>query len=102
MHIWAYRMDPDVHKQDISQEFPVHTIALSSHEPRDMKHLADVTSGTYSFIKGRDLANIKYAIALLIARITSVVAMSVRIRSPSKLRRVSLYLPLRQVATATL
>jgi hypothetical protein len=72
-------MNPEIDKQDISQEFPVHSIALRSHGPRDMKHIADMTSGTYSFIKGQDLGNIKYAIALFIARITSVAARSVRI-----------------------
>jgi hypothetical protein len=50
MHLWSDRMYPDIHEQEISKEFPVHTIALRSHNPSEMKQVADMTSGTCSFL----------------------------------------------------
>jgi hypothetical protein len=67
----------DILKQEISKEFPVHTFALGYHCPTEMKYLADMTSGTYSYI---DLdTDIKYALALFITGLTSVVATSIKI-----------------------
>ncbi|XP_047042788.1 uncharacterized protein LOC124646765 [Lolium rigidum] len=79
MHMWTGPMHPKIHEEDISREFPVHTIAIGNHDARGMKRVADKTSGTYSFIKGRNLDNIKYALVLFIARITSVAVRSVGI-----------------------
>jgi hypothetical protein len=68
---------PDILKQEISKEFPVHTFALGYHCPREMKYLADMTSGTYSYI---DLdTDIKYALTQFITGLTSVVASSIKI-----------------------
>jgi len=52
-------MHPEIHEQDISLEFPVHTIGMGKHEPGVMKHIADMTSGTYSSAgqNGADKAN---------------------------------------------
>ncbi|KAM0850667.1 hypothetical protein ACQ4PT_052932 [Festuca glaucescens] len=47
LHVWNGGMIPAVHNQDISPEFPVHTLGVGRHEPADMKHIADLTSGTY-------------------------------------------------------
>ncbi|KAM3400556.1 hypothetical protein ACQJBY_005419 [Aegilops geniculata] len=80
LHMWNGEMYPEIHKQEISKEFPVHTIALGKHKPREMKHVAKMTSGTYSSIEDQDLlANIKHAVTLFISRVTLVTARSVGI-----------------------
>ncbi|CAM0958173.1 unnamed protein product [Alopecurus aequalis] len=68
---------PEILEQEISMEFPVHTFALGYHCPREMKYLADMTSGTYSYI---DLdTDIKYALALFLTGLTSAVATCIKI-----------------------
>jgi hypothetical protein len=63
-------MYPDIHEQEISKEFPVHTIALRSHNPSEMKQVADMTSGTCSFIEDKDkINNIKNAVTLFSDRV---------------------------------
>ncbi|RCV35926.1 hypothetical protein SETIT_7G278500v2 [Setaria italica] len=59
----------------ISSDFPVHTLGLGAdHDPKALKHIADKTSGTYSFAN-KDMAKIKDACALF----TSIPATSVEI-----------------------
>ena len=71
---------PEIHKQDISQEFPVHTVAIGWHEPRDMKQIADMTSGTYDHYESRtDLENPTKVLALFFAYIASVQPRPLRI-----------------------
>uniref|UniRef100_A0ACD5W2J8 Uncharacterized protein n=1 Tax=Avena sativa TaxID=4498 RepID=A0ACD5W2J8_AVESA len=69
----------EISKTEIRPEFPVHTFGLGTdHNPSMMKHIADITSGTYSFIN-QDIGMIKDALALFIAGLTSVAAMSIKI-----------------------
>lgn len=49
----------------INPEFPVHTFGLGiGHNPKVLKSIADMTSGTYSFLKEK--SNMKDALALFI------------------------------------
>jgi hypothetical protein len=73
MLVSSARRYPQILKQEISQEFPVHTFALGYHNPREMKYIADMTSGTYSYIE-LDIECVKYALTLFIAGLTSLAA----------------------------
>jgi hypothetical protein len=64
---------------EISPEFPVHTFGLGAdHNPNMMKYIADITSGTYSFVN-QDIGMIKEALTVFITGLTSVAAMSIKI-----------------------
>jgi hypothetical protein len=68
-------LDAQILGASISSDFPVHALALGAdHDPKAMKHVADKTSGTYSFANN-DLRKVKDACALF----TSVPATSVEI-----------------------
>jgi hypothetical protein len=57
----------------------VYTFALGTdHNPNVMKYIADMTSGTYSFIN-QDTDRIKDALSLFIAGLTSAAAMYIKI-----------------------
>jgi hypothetical protein len=73
MLVSSARRYPQILKQEISQEFPVHTFALGYHNPREMKYIADMTSGTYSYVE-LDIECVKYALTLFIAGLTSLAA----------------------------
>jgi hypothetical protein len=73
MLVSSARRYPQILKQEISQEFPVHTFALGYHNPREMKYIADMTSGTYSFVE-LDIECVKYALTQFIAGFTSLAA----------------------------
>lgn len=69
----------EIYKEEISGEFPAHTFGLGSdHNPNVMRHIADETSATYSFVN-RNIADIKGAFDLFISGLTSVVATAVRV-----------------------
>jgi hypothetical protein len=69
----------EILEAEIRPEFPVHTFGLGiDHNPSMMKYIADITSGTYSFVN-QDIGMIKDALALFIAGLTSVAAMSIKI-----------------------
>jgi hypothetical protein len=72
---------PETHKQDISQEFPVHFVDTGDHERRDLKRIAYITSGTYTFLRyyGATLCEVDKALGLFFASI----AMPVRIAHTS-------------------
>jgi hypothetical protein len=70
---------PDILHIRISPEFPVHTFGLGArHNPEVMKYIADITSGTYSFINP-DISEIKDALALFITGFTSIALKSITI-----------------------
>jgi hypothetical protein len=69
----------EILEAEIRPEFPVHTFGLGTdHNPSMMKYITDITSGTYSFVN-QDIGMIKDALALFIAGLTSVAAMSIKI-----------------------
>ncbi|KAM0848692.1 hypothetical protein ACQ4PT_054217 [Festuca glaucescens] len=69
----------EIFETEIMPEFPVHTFGLGTdHNPRIMKYIADITSGTYSFVN-QDIGMIKDALALFITGLTSVAAMSIEL-----------------------
>ncbi|KAM0830595.1 hypothetical protein ACQ4PT_066096 [Festuca glaucescens] len=81
MHLWTGRMHPKIDEQEVDQEFPVHIIALPDCDPSDMKQVANMTSGTYSFIQDSDkINNINHAVALFVASITSVIATKINLQ----------------------
>uniref|UniRef100_A0ACD5W617 Uncharacterized protein n=1 Tax=Avena sativa TaxID=4498 RepID=A0ACD5W617_AVESA len=51
LHMWTGYTELHIDEQDISQEFPVHTIAVGYHLSPEMKHVADMTSGTYTLVR---------------------------------------------------
>jgi hypothetical protein len=70
---------PEILQIQISPEFPVHTFGLGAdHNPKMMKYIADMTSGTYSFVD-QDISNIRDALALFISGLTSIAATSITI-----------------------
>uniref|UniRef100_A0ACD5W624 Uncharacterized protein n=1 Tax=Avena sativa TaxID=4498 RepID=A0ACD5W624_AVESA len=70
---------PEITQIKISPEFPVHTFGLGAdHNPKVMKYIADMTSGTYSSVD-QDISNIKDALALFITGLTSIAATSITI-----------------------
>jgi hypothetical protein len=70
---------PEILQIKISPEFQVHTFGLGAdHNPKVMKYIADMTSGTYSFVD-HEISNIKDAIALFITGVTSIAATSIMI-----------------------
>lgn len=70
---------PEILQMELNSEFPVHTFGVgTNHNPNVMKYIADMTSGTYSFIN-QDIDRIKDALALFITGLTSVVATSIKI-----------------------
>uniref|UniRef100_A0ACD5W597 Uncharacterized protein n=1 Tax=Avena sativa TaxID=4498 RepID=A0ACD5W597_AVESA len=70
---------PEILHENISLEFPVHTFGLcADHNPKVMKYIADMTSGTYSFVD-QDIRNIRDALALFITGLTSIVVSSITI-----------------------
>jgi hypothetical protein len=70
---------PEILQTQISPEYPVHTFGFGAkHNPEFLKHIADKTSGTYSFVSKDSTFN-KGALELLIASLTSVVAKSIKI-----------------------
>jgi hypothetical protein len=69
----------EILKTEIRPEFPVHTFGLGTdHNPNMMKYIADITSGTYSFVN-QDIGMIKKALTVFITGLTSVAAMSIKI-----------------------
>lgn len=70
---------PEILQIKISPEFPVHTFGLGAdHNPNVMKYIADMTSGTYSFV-AQAMSNIKGALALFITGLTSIAVRSITI-----------------------
>ena len=68
-------LDTQILGASISSDFPVHALALGAdHDPKAMKHIADNTSGTYSFANNV-MGKVKDACALF----TSVPATSMEI-----------------------
>jgi hypothetical protein len=69
----------EILETEIRPEFPVHTFGVGTdHNPSMMNYIADITSGTYSFVN-QDISIIKDALALFIVGLTSVAAMSIKI-----------------------
>ncbi|XBH88909.1 hypothetical protein VPH35_080912 [Triticum aestivum] len=72
-------LDSGIFEATISPDFPAHTFGLGKdHDPMAMKHIADKTSGTYSYVN-KDTKRINYAFQLFIAGVTSVSVTSVEI-----------------------
>lgn len=70
---------PDIFQTELNPEFPVYTFGLGTdHNPNIMKYIADMTSGTYSFIN-QGIDRFKDALILFITGLTSVAAMSIKI-----------------------
>jgi hypothetical protein len=70
---------PEIFQTELNPEFPVYTFGLGTdHNPKVMKYISDMTSGTYSFMN-QDIDRIKDAIKLFITGLTSVAAMSIKI-----------------------
>jgi hypothetical protein len=70
---------PDIFQMELNPEFPVHTFGLGTdHNPNVMKYIADMTSGTYSFVN-QDIDTIKDAFGSFMTGLTSVAAMSIKI-----------------------
>jgi hypothetical protein len=55
----------DIYKQDISQEFPVHILHISRDEQKVVKHIAEMTSGTYTVIPDYSVHHMYHIPALL-------------------------------------
>jgi hypothetical protein len=69
----------EIFETEIRSEFPVHTFGLGTdHNPSMMKYIADITSGTYSFVHN-DIGMTNDALRLFITNLTSVAAMSIKI-----------------------
>ncbi|KAM0911677.1 hypothetical protein ACQ4PT_013294 [Festuca glaucescens] len=69
----------EISETEIRPEFPVHTFGLGTdHNPTMMKYIADITSGTYSFVN-QDIGMIREALTVFITGLTSVAAMSIKI-----------------------
>jgi hypothetical protein len=69
----------EISRTEIRPEFPVHTFDFGTeHNPSMMKYIAEITSGTYSFV-GEDIGMMKDALALFITSLTSVAAISIKI-----------------------
>ncbi|XP_037474059.1 uncharacterized protein LOC119350232 [Triticum dicoccoides] len=69
---------PEIFQTELDSEFPVHTFGLGSdHNPKVMKYIAEMTSGTYSFVN--QSIEIKDALMLFITGLTSVAAISINI-----------------------
>uniref|UniRef100_A0ACD5W4P7 Uncharacterized protein n=1 Tax=Avena sativa TaxID=4498 RepID=A0ACD5W4P7_AVESA len=69
----------EIFETEIRPEFPVHTFGLGiDHNPKVMKYIADMTSGTYSFVN-QAISRIKDAFVLFITSLTSVAVMSIKI-----------------------
>ncbi|KAF7069292.1 hypothetical protein CFC21_074946 [Triticum aestivum] len=70
---------PEILQMQISPEFLVHTFGLGAdHNSNVMKYIADMTSGTYSFVD-QDISNVKDALVLFITGLTSIAATSIMI-----------------------
>jgi hypothetical protein len=59
-------MYPDmIHEQDISQEFPVHILHIIGEEQRVVKHVAEMTSGTYTVVPNYSDSHMHHILPLL-------------------------------------